>query len=113
MLEKANARKTELATYHVVQANIDELAAAFGDFEGAKERPRNAAVTRVVQTESLAELIRDANGILRNTLDPLVNLFRRSNSKFVAGYHAARVIIDRPATNASPKPPTPPTPPTP
>ena len=47
----------------------------------------------------LANLIRDANGILRNEIDRMVNLFSRSNPDFVAGYEAARVVVDRAASH--------------
>jgi hypothetical protein len=49
-------------------------------------------------------LIRDANGILRNQIDRLVNLFSRSNPEFVAGYNSARVVVDRAATHKTTKP---------
>ncbi len=60
----------------------------------------------------LAAKIRNVIGILRHQLDPMVNLFRRTNPEFVAGHRAARVIIDRPATRAAsaPQNPTPPYP---
>ena len=66
---------------------------------------------RAAQTSALPELIREVSGLLRNKLDRAVNLFRRSNSEFVAGYRTARVIVDRgtgqkPATPAA-NPPAP------
>lgn len=108
ILEKANAKKPELATFQVTQTNIDELSQALQSFKDSKEKPRTVTANRTAETGSLESLIRDANGILRNQIDPMINLFRRSNSKFVAVYRSARVIIDRPGTHASPKhPPTP------
>lgn len=112
VLEKVIARKTDLATYHVTQANIDELTRALQDFKSAKEKPRHAVAVRAAETETLPALIRDASGILRHKLYRLVNLFRRSESKFVGAYSSARVIVDRPATHTPPKPPTPPPAPT-
>jgi len=112
ILDRANAKKTELAALHVTQANLDELTQALEDFKSSKEKPREAVATRAAETQSLTSLIRQANDILRNRIDPMVNLFLRSDSKFVAAYRSARVVVDRPATHASPKPPTP-TPPAP
>jgi hypothetical protein len=57
----------------------------------------------VAQTQSLESLIRDANGILRNQIDRLVNLFSRSDSEFVAGYRSARVVVDRAAAHKATK----------
>ena len=104
VLGEANSRKTELAALHVTQANLDELTQALQNFSDAKEQPRTATAERMAQTESLATLIREANNILRNEIDRMVNLFRRSNPDFVAGYRAARVIVDRAATHSSAKP---------
>ena len=99
VLERANARKTELATLQVTQANLDELRQALDDFSGLKTQPRTASAERAAQTQSIESLIRDASDILRNQIDRLVNLFSRANSEFVAGYRSARVIIDRAATH--------------
>jgi len=108
----AEAHKTELATLQVTQANLDELSQAIENFNAAKAGPRNAAAVRAAQTGSLPNLIREASTILRNQIDRMVNLFGRSNPEFVSGYRSVRVIVDRAATHAAPKPATP-TPPSP
>jgi len=104
VLERANARKTELAVLHVTQANLDELTQALQTFATAKEQPRTETAERMAQTESLSNLIREANTILRNRIDRLVNLFRRLNPDFVAGYRGARVVVDRAATHSTTPP---------
>ncbi|MBC8029910.1 MAG: hypothetical protein H7Z16_07350 [Pyrinomonadaceae bacterium] len=110
---RANAKKTELAALQVTQANIDELEQALQNFQAAKAKPRTAVVERAVQTESLSSLVREAGNILRDQIDRLVNLFRRSHPEFVAEYRSARVVVDRVASHATPKTatgaPTPPT----
>jgi hypothetical protein len=111
VLAAANTKKTELATLQVTQANIDELSEALEAFNAAKAAPRMATAERSAQTGSLAALIRDANGILKNEIDSLVNLFRRTSPDFVAGYRAARVIVDRAATHAAAGPTSASTPP--
>ena len=113
VLDRANARKTELAVLHVTQANLDELTQALQAFAAAKDQPRTETAERMAQTESLSNLIREANSILRNRIDRLVNLFRRLNPDFVAGYRGARVVVDRAAshttakTTGNPPPPKP------
>lgn len=107
VLAQANARKTELATLQVTQANIDELSQALQDYNEMKAGPRQATVERMVQTESLSSLFREANGILRNEIDPMVNLFSRTHPQFVSNYQSARVIIDRAATRSAAKTTTP------
>ena len=103
VLAAANTRKTELATLQVTQANLDELGQALQDFNEAKTGPRTAVAARSVQTESLPRLIREASGILRDQIDRMVSLFKRTNPEFVSGYQSARVIIDRAATHAAAK----------
>jgi hypothetical protein len=108
ILERANAKKGELAALNVTSANIDELNHALNGYKASKEKPSEKVAVRAAETQSLASLIREASGILRNRIDPMVNLFRRSNPKFVASHRSARVVVDRAATHASPKPPPPP-----
>jgi len=101
VLAQANAKKSDLAAVQVTQANIDELTQALQNYNEVKAGPRQATAERVAQTESLSSLIREANDILRNQIDRLVNLFARSNPQFVSSYQAARVIVDRPASHAA------------
>jgi hypothetical protein len=103
VLTEANAKKTELVAMQVTQANRDELNQALQDFNTSKTNPRKATVERMTQTQSLPTLIREASSILRDQIDRLVNMFRRTNPGFVTGYNAARVIIDRAASHATPK----------
>jgi hypothetical protein len=103
VLGEANARKTELTAMQVTQANLDELNQALQDFNTSKTNPRQAAVERKTQTESLTNLIREASSILRERIDRMVNLFGRTHPDFVSGYNGARVIVDRVASHAAPK----------
>jgi hypothetical protein len=105
VLAAANARKTELATLQVTQANLDEFTQRIAAFNEMRSGPREATATHRVHTQSLRRLIQDAVDILRNRIDPMVDLFSRSDPDFVAGYKAARVIVDRAATHASAKAP--------
>ena len=88
-------RAAELATLQVSAGNLAELATAIDDFNEVKSAPRAATANRVAHTEALSQLIREASDVLRNELDPMVNLFGRTNPEFVAAYRAARVIVDR------------------
>lgn len=99
VLAQGNAHKTELATLQVTQANIDELTSALTEFNDAKTGPRTATAERAALTQSLPNLVREANEILRNKIDRMVNLFSRTNRDFVSGYESARVIVDRAATH--------------
>ena len=113
IVAQTTGRTAELATLQVSEANLTELNQALQDFEESKSAPRTAIANRMAQTESLAELIREANDILRNQLDRMVNLFRRLHPDFVAAYRGARVIVDLPATHKPPTSSVPTTPPPP
>jgi len=108
VLAAAITRQTDLAALQVTQDNLNELEQALQDFNASREGPRQATTERMVQTESLPELIREANEILREQIDRMVNLFRRSHPDFVAGYRGARVIVDRAASRATTRPTAPP-----
>lgn len=111
VLAKANALKTELATMQVTQANLDELDEALQTYQAAKAKPRTAVVERSVQTESLSTLVRGTSSLLRDQIDRLVNLFKRTDPEFVAGYRSARVVVDRVAGHAARPEATQPSPP--
>lgn len=108
---QTTGRTADLAALQVSAANLTELNQALADFEESKSAPRAAIANRMAHTESLAEQIRETNSILRDELDRMVNLFRRSHPDFLAAYRGARVIVDLPATHkrsnggANPPPP--------
>jgi len=111
VLAQANAHKTELVTYQVSQANIDELSNALTEFNHAKAGPRTATAERAVLTESLPRLVKETNDTFKNRVDPLVNQFSRTDPDFVAGYQKARAIVDRAATHKAKATTTPAPPP--
>lgn len=99
VLDRANARKTDLATLQVTQGNLQEFTQKLQQFSTLKLQPRSDAVEHAAKTQSLASIMREANAILRNQIDRMVNLFSRTNPEFVSGYRAARVVVDRAATH--------------
>ena len=103
VLDRANARKTELATLQVTQENLQEFTLSLQQFSNQKTQPRMASAERAALTQSLESVIRETNSILRDQIDRQVNLFSRTNPEFVAGYRAARVVVDRVATHKATK----------
>jgi hypothetical protein len=99
VLAQANTHKNDLVTLQVTQENIDEMSSALTEFNTAKTAPRTATASRAALTEKLPQLVKEATDILRNRVDPMVNLFSRTNPDFVAGYENARAIVDRAATH--------------
>lgn len=103
VLSEATSRKPGLATLQVTEANLTELEQALQDFNDSKANPRAATTGRMAQTQSLSALIRQGSGILRNQIDRMVSLFRRSDPDFAASYRGARVIVDRAASHRTTK----------
>ena len=106
----ATANGAVLASdYAVTAAELTALAEAISKFDGLKTAPRGAVVNRKVATLSLPDAIAFVRGIYRNELDKMMTRFKKSAPDFYAAYSAARSIVSRAATHASPK--TPATPP--
>ncbi len=96
-----------LAAYGVVAADVTALDTAKTTFAGMKTSPREAAVGRKAQTQSLPQLIANVRSIFRNEIGKMMTPFKKSNADFYNGYFAARVIVNLAATHAAPKKPTP------
>jgi hypothetical protein len=107
----ATANMADLAAYGVTAADVTALDTARTTFAGMKTSPRQAAVVRKAQTESIPQLIRNVRSIFRNEIDKIVTRFKKTNTDFYNGYFAARVIINRPGTFPGPNPVESPPPP--
>lgn len=104
----ATANLKALADYNLDQDDLDGLDELTESFGGAKTAPRQAIAGRSAATSSLSQGIAKTRRILRSRIDKLVTPFRKTNPNFVAGYLAARVIVDRGGRNAKPPAATPP-----
>jgi hypothetical protein len=102
-----------LAAYDVTAADVTALTTARTTFAEIMTGPGLAGAVRTAQTVSLPHLIAKERSIFRNEIDKMVTKKKKTNPDFYAGYFAARVIVNRPATHAAPKPPAPPAPPKP
>jgi hypothetical protein len=107
----ATANMADLAAYGVTAADVTALNTARTTFAGMKTSPRQAAVVRKAQTESIPQLIRNVRSIFRNEIDKMMTPYKKTNTDFYNGYFAARVIVNRPGTFPGPNPVEPPPPP--
>jgi hypothetical protein len=98
-----------LADYEITAANLTDLDAAITAFSGKKTAPRTAIAARSGSTTTIAARVRNARSILRRRVDRLMVPYRRTQPSFYAGYLAARVIVNRTATQ-TPDAGTPPPP---
>jgi hypothetical protein len=101
--DAANTNVGELGDYGVSASDVKALTKAITTFSGMKTAPRTAKATKSGATQSVSSLVRSARSLFRNQIDKLMTPYRRTNAEFYAGYLAARVIVDRNATQAGSK----------
>ena len=102
----ANTNIAALAAFGVLPADVTTLDTGRAAFTAIKTSPREAAAGRKAQTQSLPQLIGNVRSIFRNEIDKMMTPFKKSNADFYNGYFAARVIMNRAATQ-KPKPAAP------
>ena len=100
----ATANIAALAAHGITAADVTQLNTLRTTYAGIKTSPREAAAARKVQTASLSQSIASARSIFRNEIDKMITKFRKTNPDFYNGYFAARVIVNRAASHAAPKP---------
>ena len=105
VVSAANANAAAIKDYGIDAPVIAALDTLRTNFAAKKTAPREAAVGRKVQTESLPALIADVRSIFRNELDKMMTIFKKTNSDFYAGSFAARIIVDKTGTQKAPTPP--------
>ena len=102
----ATANIAALAAYGVVAADVTALDTARTTFAGMKTAPRDATSERKSKTMSLPTKIASVRSIFRNEIDKMATKKKKSDPDFYNGYFAARVIVNRAATQ-KPKPAAP------
>jgi len=105
----ANTNIAALAAYGVAAADVTALNTARTTFQGIQSTPRELAAGRKALTKSLSELIANVRSIFRNEIDKMMTPYKKSNPDFYNGYFAARVIVNRAASQhkETPQPPPP------
>jgi hypothetical protein len=108
--QAATDSSAALVDYDVTAAKITALGDAVVQFATRKTAPKTAKSTKGGAKVAVETQVRSLRSVLRRQLDKQMVPFRKTHPDFYAGYLAARVIVDRPATQ-KPKPVTPPPPP--
>ncbi len=83
-----------LSEYGKSPDDIARTKKEIDDFSVLISSPRSAIVTRSQATKELALLIDEANDLLRNKVDKLMELLKVSQAKVYNTYRSARVIVD-------------------
>jgi hypothetical protein len=82
-----------LADYMVTAETLTQLNDEVDDFRQALAAPRNAITRRSEATSRLADLFKEADGVLNDQLDALMEMYRE-DKPFYNQYQAARIIVD-------------------
>ncbi|MDQ3798228.1 MAG: carboxypeptidase-like regulatory domain-containing protein [Acidobacteriota bacterium] len=88
------ANLAALADYGVTAAKLTELQTAIDAYAEAAPKPRAAKTTQSTIVTSLAQLFDEADAILTERMDTLIEMFAATNPDFVATYQSARKILD-------------------
>ncbi len=83
-----------LADFGQTVEDVTQLKKEIDDFSALIASPRSAIVTRSQATKELNSLMLEANDLLRNKIDKLMELLKTSQPKVYNTYLAARVIVD-------------------
>ncbi|MCU4154844.1 hypothetical protein J1N10_02580 [Carboxylicivirga sp. A043] len=83
-----------LSDYGQTVEDVTQLKKEIDDFSAIIASPRSAIVTRSQATKELDCLMREANDLLRDKIDKLMELLKTKEPKVYNTYLAARVIVD-------------------
>ncbi len=86
--------KTALADYGITDAKLADLQTAIDDYAQSVPKPRAAITDRATVKANIKQYFRQADTLLAEQVDKLVETFSKESPDFVATYRNARVIID-------------------
>lgn len=94
IINSAESHQEDLANYGITPEKVTEARTTLNDFSAAFGNQADKMAERSSSRESLTELFDDADAILYDELDPIMELFSDTNTDFYNEYHSARVIRD-------------------
>jgi len=83
-----------LSDYGVTAVEIADVDMAITAFADSIPQPRVAITTRKGATTELAIVMKQVDGVLKDTLDKLMPKFKTTAPEFYASYFNARIIVD-------------------
>ncbi|MDR3267496.1 MAG: hypothetical protein LBT83_00290 [Tannerella sp.] len=84
----------KLKDYGIIQSDLDELVSRTAAFESLIVKPRTTIDKHKLYTQNLMRCFSEADSILFDKLDKLINLFKTSSPDFYLNYKIARNIIN-------------------
>jgi predicted peroxiredoxin len=94
VFEKAEANKSELTNYGIDEAKLSAIKTQIDKYAGALEGTEAVAAEKTATRQSLSRAFDQADHVLYNMIDPLMEIFRSSDSDIYNQYFSARVIKD-------------------
>jgi hypothetical protein len=101
ILQRAQEHLKPLAEYRVTKELLNEFRQAITTFDGSVNEPRLGTVARKEATDALQSCFREADLLLRERLDLIVDMVRANEPAFFAGYQNARVLVERKGSYAA------------
>jgi hypothetical protein len=86
--------KAALTDYGVTDKKLADLQTAIDSYTGEVAKPRSAIIDRKVTKAQTKDLFKQADALLVEQMDNLIEDFLDTNAQFVAEYKSARIIID-------------------
>lgn len=90
----AGANTDELKDYGVTSAKLAAMQTKIAAYAVAVPKPRSAIAGRKTTKAQIKQLFKNADAILVEQMDRLIDDFAADNPEFVAGYTNARIIVD-------------------
>lgn len=90
----ANTNAAALADYGITPAMITSLQTRITDFNAALGTREESVALRVAAGAEVESFFKDADNILLNQMDKIMEVFRESDTQFYNEYKNARVIRD-------------------
>lgn len=95
VVKEVEAHKEALTTeYGLNEEQLTDLKVDLNNYQALYNKPGIYRIASVQATKDLEILFSEANKILTDRLDKMMNIFKRRDTKFFNGYHAARTVID-------------------
>lgn len=94
ILQQATDAQTQLVDFGVTPTTLTELEALITLWDTKSQQPRMAISERVAATQEIPELIQQADKVLKEQVDKLMEQFRASDPTFYDTYKSARKIVN-------------------
>ncbi|MBI3502286.1 MAG: hypothetical protein HY063_10880 [Bacteroidetes bacterium] len=85
---------SSLSDYGITPATINSWQQDINNYLAVLANPRIAITHRATLNEELVTIFKEANTILKKTLDPISVSFKANNKQYLSDFEKARVIVD-------------------